>query len=215
MYRRIRVVLIILIVVTVMIIVFEATRPYRHENAIDNYVDNLIGRDIWDDAEDFSPVYFEFPADFDLDRLDNLIPVTQERIAYIDSSMTLLIPSLDLTTPVRGGTSQAMLHTAPGLFASSGMPGEGGGNVSIAGHRSRGMFYYLDRLSHGDTVQLIYDSFIFTYSFYDRDVVVPTDWSVIADQGFDCVTLITCTPIGKADRRMIVRFIFESAEPVH
>jgi len=72
------------------------------------------------------------------------------------------------------------------------------------------MFYYLDRIGAGDRIYVFYDSKIYTYVFHDRDEVLPTDWSVISEQGYDCVTLITCTPIRVADKRMVVRFILES-----
>lgn len=211
MIRRLRIILIVLIVIAALALVFEATRPYRPDNPLDSYIDNLIGRDT-DDFEDdyYKPVYIELPVGAEL---DGLIQITEDRKSYVSDDMTLIIPSLELNRTVQAGTTQKQLKLGPGLFEASGMPHETGANVSIAGHRSMNMFYHLDKLGSGDRIQLVYKSYIFDYVFYDSKVVLPTDWSVINEQGFDCCTLITCTPIGEANKRLVVRFKLESAEP--
>jgi len=210
MIRRIRKILLILIFIVAVAVIFELTRPYRPDNPVDGFVDGMIGRSpLEDEIADESPIYIQLPADADL---DGLIPVSEERLWYDSGVMTLIIPSLDFDGPVQAGTSRAALKRGPGLFESSGMPGQPGANVSIAGHRTRSAFYYLNRLRKEDRIYLIYNSFIYTYVFYDRSVVHPTQWDVISEQGFDACTLITCTPIGVADKRMVVRFILESVD---
>jgi len=190
-------------------VIFEITRPYRPENPIDEFVDGIIGRRPMGDEivdEDF-PIYFVLPSDSEFDGLN---PVSEGRLGYGDDEMAIIVPSLDLNQAVQGGTSQAALKKGPGLFETSGMPGQPGANVSIAGHRNRDAFYYLDRLGKDDRVYLIYESYTYTYVYYDTRIVLPADWDVVSEQGFDACTLITCTPIGKADKRMAVRFILES-----
>ena len=207
MIRGIRVLLSVLIIIAAAAVIFEASRPYRADNPFDNFIDNLIGRNAASAAADEGyHVYIELPAGSEL---DGYMPLTETRKGYQDGEMILIIPSLDFHMPVRAGTSQAELKIGPGLFESSGMPGEIEANVSIAGHRTRDMFYYLDRLNDGDRIYIVYDSYIFKYVFYDKSVVLPTDWSVISGQGYECCTLITCTPIGRADKRLVVRFILE------
>jgi len=210
--RRARRILLVLIIIVAVAVIFELTRPYRPGNPVDNFVDGMIGRrPLEDEIAEESPIYIEIPdidapgADF-----DGLELVSDERLGYGDGVMTLVIPALGFDGPVYAGTSRAALKKGPGLFEASGMPGQPGANVSIAGHRTRNAFYYLDRLRKEDRVYLIYDSSIYTYVFYDRRVVFPTEWSVISKQGFDACTLITCTPIGVANKRMVVRFILES-----
>jgi len=210
MIFRIRVILFILIAVAVAVLVFEATRPYRPGNLIDSYIDDLIGRDI-SVADEYHPVYIELPADADL---NGFIPISEERQGYKDGDMTLIIPSLDFSQAVSDGTSQADLKRGPGLFEASGMPGVADANVSIAGHRSHNMFYYLDRLGAGDNMQIVYGSYVFTYVYYDTEVILPSDWSVISEQGFACCTLITCTPIVEANKRLVVRFMLEGVTDV-
>jgi LPXTG-site transpeptidase (sortase) family protein len=207
---RTRRVLLALICLTAAVFLFELTRPYRPDNFIDRFVDALIGRD-WmesglptvETAVEGDIVYVEMPADADL---TGLLYITPERASYEDGAMTLIVPALDLSAAVSGGTTRRDLRYGPGLFEFSGMPGNEDQNVSIAGHRSGGVFFHLDKLAEGDWVYLIYDSRIFAYRYLDRTEVLPTDWSVVADQGFGCCTLITCTPVDLANKRMVVRF---------
>ena len=215
MIRRIRVILFILIALTALTVIFEMTRPYRPDNFIDDFVDSAIGRvpEFSEEEEDASPVYFTVPeGDF---QEGEYIIVTEERSNYEHDGMMLIIPALSLHCPVRAGTTQGNLSRGPGLFETSGMPGQSGANVSIAGHRTRDQFLFLDRVGSGDILQISYDSHIYTYTYHNTDVVLPSDWSVISEQGFDCVTLVTCTPIGISDRRMIVRFELISVESLN
>jgi LPXTG-site transpeptidase (sortase) family protein len=210
---RLRPLLAALIALTVLVLLFELTRPYRPDNILDAFIDRLIGRDFAESALDTPETaditYVEIPADADL---NGLLYVTGEREDYRDGDMTLIIPKLKLEAAVSDGTSRADLSRGPSLFEYSNMPGEGDRNVSIAGHRSRKFFYDLDKPGEGDRVYLLYGGKRYTYVFLDRKVVEPTDWSVIMNQGFACCTLITCTPIKTADKRMAVRFALESAE---
>jgi LPXTG-site transpeptidase (sortase) family protein len=210
---KVRRVLLMLICLTAAVFVFEWTRPYRPDNFVDRFVDALIGRD-WiesalptvETAGENDIVYVEVPADADL---TGLLYISPERESYEEGGMTLIVPALDLDIAVSNGTTRQNLRRNPGLFEFSGMPGNEERNVSIAGHRSGGVFYHLDKLAEGDRVYLIYDSRIFVYLYLDRTEVLPTDWSVIADQGFSCCTLITCTPVDLANKRMAVRFELE------
>jgi LPXTG-site transpeptidase (sortase) family protein len=203
-----------MICLAAVVFVFEWTRPYRPDNFIDRFVDALIGRD-WiesalptvETAGEGDIVYVEVPADADL---TGLLYISPERESYEAGGMTLVVPALDLSAAVSGGTTRQDLRRNPGLFEFSGMPGNEDQNVSIAGHRSGGVFYHLDKLAEGDWVYLIYDSRIFAYLYLDRTEVLPTDWSVVAGQGFSCCTLITCTPVDLANKRMVVRFELEN-----
>lgn len=203
-----RTILLVLIAVTTLAVVFEITRPYRPDNPIDSYVDAVIQRNETIDEETYEipAVILEMPVDADI---EGYLPVPPGRLEYVNDEMILMIPLLDFSKTVKAGTTYAAIKDGPGLFEASGMPGEAGANVSIAGHRTRDAFYYLDRLSDNDRLFLVYGEKMFTYVFYDRNVVLPTEWSVISEQGFDACTLITCTPIGAGNRRMVVRFILE------
>jgi LPXTG-site transpeptidase (sortase) family protein len=203
-----------LIALAALALVFELTRPYRPDNFLDAFIDRLIGRDFVESALDTPETaditYVEMPADADL---SGLLYITGERADYLDGDMTLIVPRLNLEMPVSDGTSRAALNRGPSLFEYSEMPGRGDRNVSIAGHRSRKFFYDLDKLVEGDRLYLLYGGKRHTYLFLDRKVIEPTDWSVIMNQGFACCTLITCTPVKVADKRMAVRFTPEASNP--
>jgi LPXTG-site transpeptidase (sortase) family protein len=210
---RLRPLLAAFIALAVVALLFELTRPYRPDNFIDAFIDRLIGRD-WaeselDTVETADITYVEMPADADL---DGLLYITEERADYADGSMTLTVPKLNLSMAVSDGTARADLNRGPSLFEYSNMPGEGDRNVSIAGHRSHKFFYDLDKLGEGDRVYIEYGAKRYSYVYLDRKDVVPTDWSVITNQGFPVCTLITCTPVKVANMRMVVRFELENIE---
>ncbi|MCL2462438.1 MAG: class E sortase [Defluviitaleaceae bacterium] len=213
MRRKFQLVLIIIMLVFASALIYELRRPYRQPNAVDRFIDGVVGRDWEDDPEYDDEVaaitYVEVPADADL---SGLVYVTPERQAYQDGAMRIIIPALGVDLPVSNGVTLADLKKGPGLFDYAALPGEGDRNTSIAGHRSSGVFYYLDKLKEGDCVYLVYDGHVFTYLFKDRKDVEPTDWSVLTNQGFSCLTLITCDPIKQADHRMIVRCELQSVE---
>jgi LPXTG-site transpeptidase (sortase) family protein len=212
---RLRPLLALLIALAVAVLLFEITRPYRPDNAVDAFIDNLLGRDFseseLDTVETADITYVEMPADADL---NGLLYITGERVDYIDGSMTLVVPKLKLEMKVSDGTSKDDLNRGPSLFEYSNMPGEGDRNVSIAGHRTRKFFYDLDKIGEGNRVYVRYGGKRYTYVFLDRKDVVPTDWSVITNQGFACCTLITCTPVRIANMRMVVRFELESISDI-
>jgi LPXTG-site transpeptidase (sortase) family protein len=214
-FARLRPLLAVLIALTIIVLLFEVTRPYRPDNFLDAFIDRLIGRDFSESelntVETADITYVEMPADADL---SGLLYVTGEREDYLDGSMTLAVPKLGLEAAVSDGTSKADLNRGPSLFEYSNMPGFGDRNVSIAGHRSRKFFYDLDKPGEGDRVYITYGPKRYTYVFLDRKVIEPTDWSVITNQGFSCCTLITCTPVKIANMRMVVRFKLESIEPL-
>lgn len=149
-------------------------------------------------------------GDFPLDKL----VITAARKTYESGSMELIIPAIEVDEPVLAGTDDATLRKGLGLYDYAQLPTEEGGNVSIAGHRNgtrNGVytldwpFYPLDELGEGDLFYLVYDGVIYRYLWDQTIVVEQDDWSVIFPQGFSCLTLTTCTPIGVADHRLIVR----------
>jgi LPXTG-site transpeptidase (sortase) family protein len=189
--RRIRLAIFIVLILALLALVFELTRIYRPPNPIDIWVDQLIGRDYRSDGQDVS-----------IDGVD--LPVTPERQAYAVGDMTLIIPKIGTDHEINDGTSREALRYNPSLFEWADMPGEGDLNTSVAGHREGGVFLRLDRVGPGDMIYIVWRGRVYEYLFRERKVIEPTDWSVIARQGYPCVTLVTCTPIGIDDHRLVV-----------
>jgi LPXTG-site transpeptidase (sortase) family protein len=139
--------------------------------------------------------------------------ITAERRNYQEKDLQLIIPVMDLNEPVYNGTKTATLNKGACLYEVSQLPGKGNRNVSIAGHRNgvKGgkiteiMFYHLDKVGEGDYLYLCDDEKVFRYLYKYTVTVEEDDWSEIYSQGYSCLTLTTCTPIGVADHRLIVR----------
>lgn len=98
-------------------------------------------------------------------------------------------------------------------YADTAMPGQNG-NVVIVGHSSNNIFnpgrykfafVLLNRLESGDTFYLTKDGKRYTYQVYKRQIVSPTDVSVLgpADKPAT-VSLITCDPPGTSINRLVV-----------
>lgn len=134
--------------------------------------------------------------------------ITSDRRDYPRGEMTLIIPSISVFTAVGESTSPEGLKTMPGLYEFSQLPGEGDINVSIAGHRDIHdmVFYSLDRVQENDYAYLLYDNLIYRYIYRDKKIVSSKEWSVILPQGFSCLTLTTCDPIGTTLNRLIARW---------
>lgn len=148
--------------------------------------------------------------------------VTAERKAYKDGELSLIIPALDVDVPILDGTDADTLLRGVGLYEYAQLPGEGNRNVSIAGHRN-GLkngritdnmpFYYLDTLEEGDYLYLSDSEHLYRYLFSSATVVEPDEWNVIAATGNSCLTLTTCTPIGVADHRLVIRGVLDQILP--
>lgn len=135
--------------------------------------------------------------------------IEENRVNYNESGLTLVIPRLEINDSVMDGTSQTDLKYGPGLYEMSQMPGEGDRNVSIAGHRTGYGRYYnifknIHTLKEGDLLYLYDADSIYTYSYKETKIIEANDWSVIMLQGYSCLTLTSCHPIGSNKERIVV-----------
>lgn len=131
--------------------------------------------------------------------------ITVERQHYKAGDLRLVIPRISFDKGVEDSTSEADLERAPGLYAYAQLPGEGNRNVSIAGHRYKRDFYYIDTVVTGDYMYLVDAEHVYRYLHESSFVIEPDDWGPIYSQGFSCLTTTTCTPIGISDHRLVVR----------
>jgi len=142
------------------------------------------------------------------------LTINAARRQYRDGQLTLIMPKLAKVLPIYAGVTDADLKKGVGLYDYAQLPGEGNRNVSVAGHRntSRGgvitdhaPFYYVDTLGEGDYLYMVDAGHIYRYLYEDTKVIEPDDWSVIYRQGFSCLTITSCTPIGVGSHRIVVR----------
>lgn len=143
----------------------------------------------------------------------------------------LIIPKINVDVPVIYGAGydhdsqmkameKGVAHFAiPGANAK---PGEIG-NTVFSGHSSNDLFdpgdykfifAQLDKLKVGDTIYANYNSVRYTYTITKKEVVLPTQvdkLTYVTDK--PVLTLITCTPLGTAEKRLLVTAEQVSPDP--
>jgi sortase A len=130
----------------------------------------------------------------------------------------LAIPKLGQRWAVVEGVDAAEIADAPGHYPQTALPGQVG-NFAVAGHRTRGLFWDLDRLAPGDEVIVEYGPRTFTYAVTGSRVVTPTAVEVLAPvpgapsetATAAALTLTTCEPKWDNDRRLVVTAAIEDA----
>jgi LPXTG-site transpeptidase (sortase) family protein len=140
--------------------------------------------------------------------------------AAVGPNPEVIIPKINAEIPVvydvnsiedsaiQDGLKRGVVH-----YADTSLPGQNG-NVVIVGHSSGNIFNQgnykfafslLRALDNGDTFYLQKDSKRYTYQVYKKEVVKPTDVSVLglADKPATA-TLITCDPPGLNASRLVI-----------
>ena len=117
------------------------------------------------------------------------------------------IKKIKVDIPIIRGTSQEDLKWGAGYFIGSAPLGHRG-NAALAGHRSYTFgkhFNRLNEMAKGDEITIKTKEDIYRYRVYDKRIVDPYDFSVLAPQGEEKIlTLITCEPIYIATHRLII-----------
>lgn len=145
--------------------------------------------------------------------------ITMERHNYENGTLRLYIPRLSIDTPLLGdGTTEADLDKGVCLYEYAQLPGEGNRNTSFTGHRdsihkSKEIFYDVDKLVDGDYFYLADADTIYRYLFESSFVIEPDNWGPIYSQGYSCLTLVTCTPPRTATHRLVVRAKLDEIVP--
>ncbi len=126
------------------------------------------------------------------------------------SATSLVIPNVDTHNQKVYGEAlkQGVAHAAGTMF-----PGTGG-SVTLFAHSTdiaanigtyNAVFYRLDELNPGDTITIWYLGEKLTYSVVGRRVTPPNDVAVFTKEtGADKLYLVTCTPRGTTQNRLIV-----------
>ena len=133
--------------------------------------------------------------------------VTTDREAYENGNLRLVIPSLDQDVLVQNNVDTESLRSGHGLYEYSQLPApDTNANVSIAGHRDieGAEFYYIDRLTDGDLMYLVYQEKVYIYQYESTQIIQSDDWNPIACKDYPCLTLTSCDPIGTFINRIVV-----------
>ncbi len=120
------------------------------------------------------------------------------------------IPVIDIYLPVYYGTSNEVLDTSLGLVERTSLPvGGAGTHAVISGHSgmaSRRLLTDLNQMKEGDIFFIHVLNQHFAYQVDQIKVVLPTESEeLLIQEGKDYVTLLTCTPFGINDHRLLVR----------
>ena len=139
----------------------------------------------------------------------------QRQLDFPDDGVmsTVRYPRLGIDLPIRHGTSQATLDAGAGHLYGTSLPA-GGENTHtvISAHSGLADRLMFDRLRglggearKGDVFYLVTAGHTLAYRVVDISVVDPSDFSKLRIvDGRDLATLLTCTPYGINDKRLLV-----------
>ena len=134
----------------------------------------------------------------------------------------LIIPKINVDVPAVygvGNDQQSQLDAMNQGVAHFAIPGANSvpgqiGNTVLSGHSSNDLFdsgnykfifAQLDRLEKDDIIYANYDSVRYSYKVTEKKVVMPTDvQELVYPTDKPILTLITCTPLGTAEKRLLV-----------
>ena len=153
---------------------------------------------------------------------DNVI-VDPSSVAPVGKETRLIIPKINVDVPIVLGlesldnaTTQVALEDGVVHYPIPGansMPGQTGNNV-ILGHSSNDVlapgdykfaFVLLERLVAGDIFYIHYDEQRFVYRITEKEVIQPNEVAkLVTPNDKPMTTLVTCTPIGTDDQRLLV-----------
>ncbi len=124
----------------------------------------------------------------------------------------IVIPKLGLNMPIYHGTSETVLMAGTGHLKGTSLPvGGEDTHASVSAHTGmqnmRG-FDELDQMKSGDIFGIRILGMTYAYKVESVEVVLPDEMDALEIQeGKDMVTLITCTPYGINDHRLLVHGI--------
>jgi sortase A len=132
----------------------------------------------------------------------------------------IYIPKMKKQWAVVQGVAPADIRYAPGHYPSTVMPGEVG-NFSVAGHRTRAIFWDLDQLKVNDLIVVETSAQWHVYKVTLSHIVSPTAVQVVAPvpnqpgvaptEAF--LTLTTCNPKFDNYQRLIVHAKLDRSQP--
>ncbi len=119
------------------------------------------------------------------------------------------IPSINVSMPIYHGTSDAVLMAGVGHLEGTSLPVGGESTHCVltahSGMRNLRMFDDIRQLVVGDIVLLHTMGDTYAYRVTSSEVVWPDEVDSLAIQpGKDLLTLVTCTPYGVNDHRLLV-----------
>jgi sortase A len=153
--------------------------------------------------------------------MENIKGKSEVELADLEKKETrLVIPSASIEGDVVVGKSQEAMLEGFWHFPLSSIP-DTVGNTVIFGHRfdkippEKETFYNLDKVNIGDKIYIRQknDKEI-SYTIIEKYVVEKNDRSVLQESSNYRLTLITCTPLWTAKKRLVVVAIQDEVSPI-
>lgn len=121
----------------------------------------------------------------------------------------LKIPKISLSLPIYHGVEEEALSKGVGHLSSSSLPiGSSSARAVLSAHRGlmqAELFTRLDELKSGDQFWIENPKETLAYEVFEIQVILPSEKSALEiEPGKDLVTLMTCTPYGINDHRLLV-----------
>lgn len=141
---------------------------------------------------------------------DQILPYVEQLTFDRDPMMSWIeIPSINVSMPIYHGTSDSALMAGVGHLEGSSLPVGGTSTHCVltahSGMKNLSMFDDIRDLVPGDIVLLHTMGEVLAYKVDSSEVVWPDEMdSLDIQQGKDLLTLVTCTPYGVNDHRLLV-----------
>lgn len=141
----------------------------------------------------------------ELDEYESLLSVNgTSAMGYLE------VPAIGVTLPIYHGTGEGSLQSGVGHLEGSSLPvGGPGTHAVLTGHTglsSSRLLTDLDELEAGDVFYVHVLGETLAYEVDQVLVVLPDEVDALAiEEGRDLCTLVTCTPYGVNDHRLLVR----------
>ncbi len=187
------------------------TEIYTYDTAV-NKLDTTEIDDLYKQAEDYNKALLEGSSEtlssLNYEKLlsvsDQKILSESDAIGYVD------IPQLNIYLPIYHGTSEDSLKNGVGHMYGTSLPVGGTDTHSVlaahTGIPTADLFTFIDRLVIGDVFYIHVLGRVLAYQVDQIKVVLPNeDGDIQIIRGEDYVTLLTCTPYGINDHRLLVR----------
>lgn len=150
---------------------------------------------------------------------NTILPYKKQLTFDRDPMMSWIeIPSINVSMPIYHGTSDSALMAGVGHLEGTSLPVGGKGTHCVltahSGMKNLSMFDDIRDLEPGDIVLLHTLGKTLAYKMVGSEVVWPDEvGSLGIEQGADKVTLVTCTPYGVNDHRLLVHCVHTKYVP--
>lgn len=176
-------------------------------NNVVQSVDTTELDEMWSAAKDYNRKVLSsglFKISEDDGYEDVLNPGSDGLIGYVE------VPSQNIRLPIYHGTEDEVLDTSVGHLHGTSLPTDGEGVHSIiTGHTglvNTKIFTDIDKMVEGEQFTVSALNRVLTYQVDDIQIVWPDEvYNLTIDSNENYCTLVTCTPYGVNDHRLLVR----------